>query len=100
MGSAKRPMIADTIAPPTPPANAAMIPAMNFSGLLYPVSTLEGANYWLAWGFPSAWFQLISLGGFTKGLGWAAFAPIYPVLLLFTLAYVALASVLLKKQER
>ena len=79
---------------------AAMIPAMNFSGLLYPVSTLEGANYWLAWGFPSAWFQLISLGGFTKGLGWAAFAPIYPVLLLFTLAYVALASVLLKKQER
>ena len=79
---------------------AAMIPAMNFSGLLYPVSTLEGANYWLAWGFPSAWFQLISLGGFTKGLGWVAFAPIYPVLLLFTLAYVALASVLLKKQER
>lgn len=79
---------------------AAMIPTLNFSGLLYPVSTLEKSDSWMAWGFPSAWFQLISLGGFTKGLGWSDFAPIYAVLLLFALIYVTLSGLLLKKQEQ
>ncbi len=81
-------------------AIAALIPALNFSGLLYPISTLTGVNYWIGWGFPTAWFQLVSLGGFTKALGWRDFLPIYGVLLLFSLVYVVLASLLLKKQEK
>ncbi len=76
-----------------------LIPALNFSGLLYPLSTLTGVNYWVGWAFPTAWFQLISLGGFTKGLGFADFRYYYLVLIGFCLLYVFVAGLLLKKQE-
>ena len=76
-----------------------LIPALNFSGLLYPLSTLTGINYWIGWGFPTAWYQLISLGGFTKGLGFVDFINYYLVLLAFCLFYVLLAGSFLKKQE-
>ena len=76
-----------------------LIPALNFSGLLYPLSTLTGVNYWIGWGFPTAWYQLISLGGFTKGLGFVDFINYYLVLLAFCLFYVLLAGCFLKKQE-
>ena len=76
-----------------------LIPALNFSGLLYPLSTLTGINYWIGWGFPTAWYQLISLGGFTKGLGFVDFINYYLVLLAFCLFYVLLAGCFLKKQE-
>jgi ribosome-dependent ATPase len=76
-----------------------LIPALNFSGLLYPLSTLTGVNYWFGWSFPTAWYQLISLGGFTKGLGFLDFVNYYLVLLAFCLVYVFLAGCLLKKQE-
>lgn len=76
-----------------------LIPALNFSGLLYPLSTLTGINYWIGWGFPTAWYQLISLGGFTKGLGFVDFINYYLVLLAFCMFYVLLAGCFLKKQE-
>ena len=76
-----------------------LIPALNFSGLLYPLSTLTGINYWIGWGFPTAWYQLISLGGFTKGLGFVDFINYYLVLLAFCLFYVLLEGSFLKKQE-
>lgn len=76
-----------------------LIPALNFSGLLYPLSTLTGVNYWFGWSFPTAWYQLISLGGFTKGLGFLDFINYYLILLVFCLMYVFLAGCLLKKQE-
>ena len=76
-----------------------LIPALNFSGLLYPLSTLTGINYWIGWGFPTAWYQMISLGGFTKGLGFVDFINYYLVLLAFCLFYVLLAGCFLKKQE-
>ncbi|MBE2897710.1 ribosome-associated ATPase/putative transporter RbbA [Pasteurellaceae bacterium 20609_3] len=76
-----------------------MVPALNFSGLLYPMSTLTGVGYWIGWSFPTSWYNLISLGTFTKGLGFASFVSIYGVLLGFFVAYLLLASMLLKKQE-
>ena len=76
-----------------------LIPALNFSGLLYPLSTLSGVNYWFGWSFPTAWYQLISLGGFTKGLGFLDFINYYLILMVFCLVYVFLAGCLLKKQE-
>ncbi len=76
-----------------------MIPALNFSGLLYPLSTLTGVEYWLGWCFPTAWFQLISIGGFTKGLGFHNFVPYYLVLFSFAIFYVFVAGLVLKKQE-
>ena len=76
-----------------------LIPSVNFSGLLYPVSTLTGSSYWAGLGFPSSWFQLVSLGSFTKGLGAASFGTPYAVLLGFAFAYLIGAYCLLSKQE-
>ncbi|MGO9772219.1 MAG: ribosome-associated ATPase/putative transporter RbbA [Roseiarcus sp.] len=76
-----------------------LIPSANFSGLLYPVSTLTGAGYWVGMGFPASWFQLISLGCFTKGLGLDSFHSAYLALLGFSLLYLAGARLLLGKQE-
>nr|WP_037585302.1 ribosome-associated ATPase/putative transporter RbbA [Stenoxybacter acetivorans] len=77
-----------------------LIPALNFSGLFYPVSTLSGVKYYASRLFPTMWFQKISLGGFAKGQGFMDFLPYYTVLLSFALVYVFLAGCILKKQER
>jgi ribosome-dependent ATPase len=75
------------------------VPAINFSGFLYPAATLEGAGRFIGMGFPSLWFQNVSLGAFTKARDFAAFYPEYLILLAFGLGYLALASMLLRKQE-
>ncbi|MFM0591630.1 ribosome-associated ATPase/putative transporter RbbA [Paraburkholderia dilworthii] len=76
-----------------------LVPSVNFSGLLYPVSTLTGSSYWSGLGFPSSWFQLISLGSFTKGLGVSSFGAPYAALLGFAIVYLIGAYCLLPKQE-
>ncbi|MDO5686170.1 MAG: ribosome-associated ATPase/putative transporter RbbA [Neisseria sp.] len=76
-----------------------MIPAANFSGLTYPVSTLEGSSYWIGKIFPASWFQLISLGSFTKGSEWSDLLPMYGALSVTSVVVLAAACYLLKKQE-
>ena len=76
-----------------------IIPSVNFSGLLYPVSTLTGSSYWVGLGFPSSWFQLISLGCFTKGLGPGSFAASYAALVGFAALFLLGARLFLGKQE-
>jgi ribosome-dependent ATPase len=76
-----------------------LIPSVNFSGLLYPVSTLTGAAWWVGKCFPASWFQLISLGAFTKGLSFDSFVPMYGALFGFGVIYLLLARVLVRKQE-
>jgi ribosome-dependent ATPase len=76
-----------------------LIPSVNFSGLLYPVSTLDGGSYWIGVGFPSSWFQIVSLGTFTKGLGLASFVEPYLALGGFALAYVVAARLMLREQD-
>lgn len=77
-----------------------IIPTINFSGLLYPRSTITGIGYWMGLSFPTSWYHLISLGAFTKGLGFDAFLPLYAVLLCFFAIYLSLTCILLKKQEK
>ena len=76
-----------------------LIPSLNFSGFLYPVSTLTGSARVVGLGFPSSWYQLISLGAFTKGLDWRSFLPMYGALAAFAATYLLAACLLLKKQE-
>ncbi len=76
-----------------------LIPSVNFSGLLYPVSTLTGSGYWAGHIFPSTWFQLISLGTFSKGLGLTSFSQAYAMLAAIALTCLAGARMLLRKQE-
>ncbi|CAM4310840.1 Leukotoxin translocation ATP-binding protein LktB [Novosphingobium lubricantis] len=76
-----------------------LIPSINFSGFLYPVSTLEGPSHMIGLAFPSSWFQIISLGTITKGLGPESFGQPYLILAAFGLGYFLVARLLLRKQE-
>ncbi len=78
----------------------AMIPALDFSGMIYPASTLSGAGKWIGIFSPTSWFQTISLGTITKGLGWRDVDTLCDTLLLFFAAYWLAAGLLLKKQEK
>lgn len=78
----------------------AIIPAVNFSGLLVPVASLSGGARLIGLGFPSAWYQPISIGAFTKGLGFADLWPNLIVLLLFAVTLIGAAALFLNKQER
>lgn len=77
-----------------------IIPAVNFSGLLVPVSSLSGGARLIGLGFPTAWYQPISVGAFTKGLGFADLSLNLIVLAGFALLFLVAAQLLLRKQER
>ncbi|WP_246411062.1 ribosome-associated ATPase/putative transporter RbbA [Phyllobacterium trifolii] len=76
----------------------AMIPAVNFSGLLVPVSSLSGGGRLMGLSFPAAWYQPISVGVFAKGLGFAELWFNLAVLGAFGVAFIAAAAVTLRKQ--
>ncbi|MDY3331069.1 MAG: ribosome-associated ATPase/putative transporter RbbA [Pelistega sp.] len=77
-----------------------IIPTLNFAGLIYPTAALEGMNYYLGHAFPATWFQIVSLGAFTKGLGFNDFWLNYAIIFAFYALFLLLATILLKKQEK
>ena len=76
-----------------------VIPTVNFSGLLVPVSSLTGQGRLIGLMFPAAWFQPISVGTFTKGLGFSDLWLNALVLAAFALVYLVAAQTVLQKQE-
>ena len=81
-------------------AIVAMTPTVNFSGMLTPVSTLEGASRHMGKFFPSSWFQQISSGTVTKGLGFADLWNAHVALALFCIVFLMVARFALRKQEK
>lgn len=77
-----------------------LMPALNFSGFLQPISNLSPAAQLIGLGFPSSWFQRISMGVFAKGLPFESFLSVFWALALFPVVYLLLARALLNKQER
>lgn len=77
-----------------------ILPALNFSGFLYPLSTLEGVAFYIGKLFPCSWFQIIILGCFTKGLSADSFLRMYLIIAGIAFIYLILATMLLKKQEK
>ena len=77
----------------------ALIPTVSFSGLLVPVSSLSGAGRAIGLGFPSSWFQQISVGAFTKALGFPELWPNHLALAIFTILFIGVAALILRKQE-
>jgi ribosome-dependent ATPase len=75
------------------------VPAVNFSGYLYPAAALQGSGRFIGMGFPSLWFQNVCLGTITKARGLADLYPNHLILLAFGVAYLAAASLLLRKQD-
>ncbi len=76
-----------------------IIPTVNFSGFMTPVSSLDQSGRIFGLSFPSAYFQQVSLGTFVKGLGWDELWHNHLFLIGFAVAYLAAAALLLRKQE-
>jgi ribosome-dependent ATPase len=77
-----------------------VIPATQFSGMLSPVSSLTGMGALMGRLFPMSYYLPISVGTFTKGLGFAELGTTILELSLFFPALLTLAVLLLRKQER
>ncbi|WP_335645205.1 ABC transporter permease [Azospirillum humicireducens] len=77
-----------------------MLPATQFSGMLQPVSTLEGGAWLFGTLFPTTHFLKISVGAFTKGLGLAELLPFILATAAFIPVFLALGVAFLPKQER
>jgi ribosome-dependent ATPase len=77
-----------------------MLPAINFSGLIKPVSSLEGPAAVFGELFPASHFLSVSVGVYTKALGAADLWPQYLALIAFTLVFLAGSILLLRPQER
>jgi len=76
-----------------------VIPVVNFSGLLVPVSSLTGTGRAIGLMFPAAWFQPISVGTFTKGLTYSDLGFNAIVLALFAVGFFTASHIFLRKQE-
>ncbi|HJV40207.1 ABC transporter permease, partial [Caulobacter sp.] len=77
-----------------------ILPAVQFSGLINPVSSLEGAGAVIGRVFPTSHFVTICRGVFSKGLG---FPDLQPELLSLAVTFpllLAACVMLLKKQEQ
>lgn len=75
-----------------------MIPVIQYSGMIDPVSSLEGAGALIGRVYPATHFLTISRGVFNKALGFGDLASSFWPLLLTAPAILALAIALLKKQ--
>ena len=80
-------------------AVATMVPAVQFSGLIDPVSSLEGAGALIGQIFPTTHYMTIARGTFSKALGFAELQASFLPLLIAVPVLVGLSAALLKKQE-
>ncbi len=77
---------------------ATMLPAVQYGGIINPVSALEGAGAVIGEIYPTSHFVIIARGTFSKALGfdalWSSFLPMLLLLPVLT----AVAALLLRKQ--
>ncbi|HML14251.1 MAG TPA: ribosome-associated ATPase/putative transporter RbbA [Xanthobacteraceae bacterium] len=77
-----------------------VLPASQFAGMMTPVSSLSGTAQLMGRAFPMTYFVPISVGTFTKGLGFAELGGDLAALALFIPALTLVSLMLLRKQER
>jgi ribosome-dependent ATPase len=81
-------------------AIATMLPATQFSGMMQPVSSLEGGAAVIGQLFPTTYFMIISIGTFTKSLSFSDLVPDFLALAAFFPVLTVLSVLLLRKQAR
>ncbi len=81
-------------------AIATMLPAIQFSGLINPVSSLEGIAAVFGKFFPTGYFLIASRGTFSKALGFGDLGYYFWALAAFVPVLTVLSLVLLRKQGR
>jgi ribosome-dependent ATPase len=77
-----------------------LLPAIQFSGLIDPVSTLEGAGRLVGSVYPTTYYLLISEGTFSKGLGLARLAGFFWPILAAVPVTTFLSVLFLREQGR
>ena len=77
-----------------------MLPAVQFSGLVEPVSSLAGVGRLIGEIFPTTYFLIITRGTFSKGLTFADLQASFLPLAASVPVLIGLATLLLRKQER
>jgi ribosome-dependent ATPase len=76
-----------------------LVPAGNFCGLTYPVSSLEGFGRFVGQIYPTSYYITISRGTFSKALGFADLYGSFIPLLIAIPVLTGLSMLFLKKQE-
>jgi ribosome-dependent ATPase len=76
-----------------------IVPAVNFSGLFAPVSSLSGTARILGLTFPSAWYQPVTVGVFAKALGFLDLWRNIAAITIIGLAFLVISLLLLRKRE-
>jgi ribosome-dependent ATPase len=75
-----------------------VLPALQFSGLLYPVSSLSGAGAVIGRLYPTTYFLTIARGAFSKGIGFSELSTSFFVLFAMIPVLTIFSILLLKKQ--
>ncbi|MBT8474922.1 MAG: ABC transporter permease, partial [Alphaproteobacteria bacterium] len=78
----------------------AMVPTAQFSGMMQPISTLEGSAQVIGSLWPTGYFVHLSIGAFTKGLGFEELSGDLIALLIYAPLFTLVAALFLRKQER
>ncbi len=81
-------------------AIATIIPSASYSGMMDPVSSLEGGARVIGELFPATYFMLITRGTLSKGLGFTELGFALVPLVLAVPVILGLSVALLRKQER
>ena len=77
-----------------------IIPAVQFAGMIDPVSSLQGIGALVGQIYPTTYFNIISRGTFSKGLGFDSLLGAFLPLLVAVPLLIAASTVFLKKQAR
>lgn len=76
-----------------------VMPSVQFSGIIQPTSTLEGAGHFIGSVWPATYYMHLSVAAFTKGLSFTDLTQDLVVLAIFGPCFVIFATMFLKKQE-
>lgn len=77
-----------------------LLPAVEFCGLLEPVSSLQGFGRFIGEAYPTTYFLMIARGTFAKALDFHDLVGSFLPLLIAGPLLIAMAALLLRKQER
>ncbi len=77
-----------------------LLPTTQFSGMMQPISTLEGGARVIGALWPTSYYVHLSLGSFTKGLGMPDLYRDILALLIYAPVFTVISTFLLRKQER
>ncbi|MFD2250037.1 ribosome-dependent ATPase [Pseudochelatococcus lubricantis] len=75
-----------------------LIPAVQYSGMIDPISSLQGAGAFIGHIYPTTYFVTISRGTFSKALGFGDLAASFIPLLIAVPVLLGLGTMLLRKQ--